>query len=165
MRGDVGGLGAYFDDAGVNLMHDEWFDPMSAATRALLRLARREAPDLLLNLHSCAGPPHPQQTDYVPMEIKQRVRELADRCYKKMDDAAIPRHGPPAVQPDQWRQSAPPPLNLTSALYHAGTELPITFESTHGVESPQTPEGVSYDALLQTHHLLFQAAAGELATG
>ncbi|PYI84542.1 MAG: hypothetical protein DME26_13080, partial [Verrucomicrobia bacterium] len=46
MRGpDVATLGAYWNDEGINLMHDEWFDPMAGATRALFRLAREEAPD------------------------------------------------------------------------------------------------------------------------
>jgi hypothetical protein len=45
MRGAaVGTLGAYFNDDGINLMHDEWFDPMAAETRAYLKLAREEAP-------------------------------------------------------------------------------------------------------------------------
>src|SRR6266700_4426070 len=53
MRGAaVGTLGAYFNDAGINLMHDEWFQPMAEETRGFLRLAREEAPDFIVSLHS-----------------------------------------------------------------------------------------------------------------
>jgi hypothetical protein len=54
MRGQaVGTLGAYFNDDGVNLMHDEWFDPMAAETRAFFRvapLARQRAIDRAVGL-------------------------------------------------------------------------------------------------------------------
>ncbi|HZN57314.1 MAG TPA: M14 family zinc carboxypeptidase, partial [Planctomycetota bacterium] len=42
MKGDVGILGAYFNDDGINLMHDDFFSPMAEETKALLRVAREE---------------------------------------------------------------------------------------------------------------------------
>ena len=45
MVGDVGILGAYFNDDGVNPMHDDFFLPMASETEAILRLAREEARD------------------------------------------------------------------------------------------------------------------------
>ena len=54
---DVGHLGAYFDDAGVNPMHDEFFDPMGPSAPAILEVSRREAPDVAVSLHSYAQPP------------------------------------------------------------------------------------------------------------
>src|SRR5262249_60026180 len=66
MRADGGCLGAYFNDDGINLMHDEFSVPMAAETRALLRLAREEAPDYILNLHSHGVLPEILPTAYVP---------------------------------------------------------------------------------------------------
>jgi hypothetical protein len=57
MKGDVGILGAYFNDDGVNLMHDDFFLPMARETDAILRLARGEAPDVAVSLHSHESPP------------------------------------------------------------------------------------------------------------
>ena len=58
MRGPaVGRLGAYFNDDGVNLMHDEWFEPMAPETKAFFQLARQEAPDFIISLHSHASRP------------------------------------------------------------------------------------------------------------
>jgi hypothetical protein len=43
MRGpQVKTLGAYWNDAAVNLMHDEWFDAMAPETIAFFRLAARK---------------------------------------------------------------------------------------------------------------------------
>ena len=35
MIGDVGILGAYFNDDGINMMHDDFFDPMADETKAI----------------------------------------------------------------------------------------------------------------------------------
>ena len=40
----VGAVGAYFNHDGVNLMHDEWSEPMAAEARAFFRLARKRRP-------------------------------------------------------------------------------------------------------------------------
>src|SRR5690554_2623360 len=40
MKGDVGILGGYYNDAGINIMHDDFFSPMTAETRAILDVAR-----------------------------------------------------------------------------------------------------------------------------
>lgn len=51
MRGDVGILGAYFNDDGINPMHDEFFAPMAEETKAIVQVARQEAPDITVSLH------------------------------------------------------------------------------------------------------------------
>src|SRR5712691_816881 len=71
MRRDGGLLGAYFNDNGVNLMHDEFFAPLAPETKALLRLAREEAPDYILNLHSHGVNPEILATAYVPRYCKE----------------------------------------------------------------------------------------------
>src|SRR5436190_5496141 len=78
MRGSaVGTLGAYFNDAGVNLMHDEWFQPMAEETRAFLRLAREEAPDFIVSLHSHESSPSVEPTAYIPRTFKETIRAFA----------------------------------------------------------------------------------------
>ena len=51
----IGFMGCYFDDAGINPMHDEFFAPMSTEAPAMMRVATEEGPDMLVSLHSCAG--------------------------------------------------------------------------------------------------------------
>jgi predicted acyltransferase len=43
MKGDVGILGGYFNDNGINIMHDDFFMPMIEETNAILKVVRDEA--------------------------------------------------------------------------------------------------------------------------
>ena len=157
MRGDVGILGAYYDDGGVNLMHDEWHAPMSDTTAALLRLAADEAPDVLLNLHGHESPPAVLGAAYVPEAVKHQIAAFATRCYHALEARGIPHGSVPAVGPDGPPGTPPPALNLTSAFFHAGVSLPMTFESPQGLTDGRVAFG--YPAILALHHALFEAAA------
>jgi len=46
--------GGYPNDAGVNIQHDDFFGKRQPETQALLNLAERERPDLILNMHTGA---------------------------------------------------------------------------------------------------------------
>lgn len=160
MRGDVGFLGGYFDDAGVNLMHDEWFAPLSPVTRALLELARDEGPDLLLNLHSHNFPPVVLPSAYVPVSTKLELARFSERFCGKLEEAGIRHGGVPSVAEDGPAGVVPPALNLTGMFFHAGAALPLTFESPHGLLGLEQEFG--YGTILRIHHLLFEAAAEHL---
>jgi hypothetical protein len=116
MRGAaVGTLGAYFNDDGVNLMHDEWFDPMAAETRAYLKLAREEAPDFIVSLHSHASHPSVEPTAYVTRVTKELIQKFGDRLQKRYADAGLPhRSGGP--EPKEDGATFPPP-RLTFAAH------------------------------------------------
>jgi len=156
MSGDVGILGAYFDDAGVNLMHDEWVAPMSGTTRALLRLVADEAPDLLLNLHGHGSPPMVCKTAYVPMAAKRRIVAFAEHVYARLEAAGIAHHRIPAAAPDGEGDGPPPALNLTSLCWHAGAALAMTVESPQGLSDARA--AFDYPTILRLHHVLFEAA-------
>src|SRR5436190_6634163 len=91
MRGAVvGELGAYFNDDGVNLMHDEWFDPMAAETRAFFRLVREEAPDYIVSHHSHASAPSIEPTAYVPRSVKETIQQIGDRVQRRYAGSGLP---------------------------------------------------------------------------
>jgi hypothetical protein len=48
--------GGYPNDAGVNLMHDDFFGSRQPETNALFDLVAKEKPDLILNMHTGAPP-------------------------------------------------------------------------------------------------------------
>src|SRR5436190_242075 len=84
MRGAaVGKLGAYWNDDGVNLMHDEWFEPMAPETRAFFKLAREEGPDFIVSLHSHGSSPSVEPTAYAPRTMKETLKDLGDRVQKR----------------------------------------------------------------------------------
>ena len=155
MRGpEVATLGAYWNDKAVNLMHDEWFDPMSPETVAFFRLARDEAPDFIVSLHSHAVPPSIEPTAYVPWTIKQTMQMLGDRLQKRYADASLP-HRPGGPKPAEDGMKFPPPsFNLSSALHHACGGVSFVFETPCGVRTPPYPK-VTHDQLLDIQMLFY----------
>ena len=129
---DVQFLGCYFNDAGINPMHDEWFAPMGPEAPALLKLAREEGPDLAVSLHSHGSKPALLRPAYVPAEVQEDIRTLAQKCYALCDERNLPHGNPFAVSPEGGKN--PASFNLTSALHHTSGARSFTFECPHGVQ-------------------------------
>jgi hypothetical protein len=155
MRGAVVGvLGAYFNDDGVNLMHDEWFEPMAEETRAYLRLTREEAPDFIVILHSHESRPSVEPTAYVPRTVKETIRAFADRLYQRYRSAGLPaREAGPEVQ-DDGVAFPPPAFNLASALHHTCGGVAFIHECTAGARYHSVPE-VTHEQILDFEMLLY----------
>lgn len=153
MRGAVvRKLGAYFNDEGVNLMHDDWFAPMAAETRALVKLATDEAPDFIVSLHSHGSQPSVEPTAYVTEAVKRSIQEFGSRLYARYAKAGLPaRTTPPPVQPD-GAAFPPPSFNLASALHHACGAVSFVHECTAGI-MPQVR--LDLEGLLDVEMILF----------
>ena len=154
MKGDVGLLGAYFNDDGVNLMHDEFFAPMAEETRALLRVAREEAPDFILLLHSHAQPPEILPTAYVPRFQKEMIARFGERLGERYREAGLPTGRTPVVAEDGAKYP-PPSFNLTSALHHVCGGVSMLFECPHGSKETKYPQ-VTHDQILDLQLILYQ---------
>lgn len=154
MKGDVGFLGAYFNNDGVNPMHDEFFAPMANETKALLDTARKHAPDYILNLHSHGHAPLLLRTAYVPRfheEIRHAISRSLEAQYRSRD---LPAGETLSLQID-GEQYPPPSFNLTSALHHVCGAVSILFECPHGLQEDQYPD-VNHDEILDIQMLLYQ---------
>ncbi len=159
MQGDVGILGGYFDDRGINLMHDEWYEPMSKATGPLLKQVAQEAPDLLLDMHSYEIDAGILETVYIPKTLKQEiVRYTQQYVYPRIQHYGIRTASLPPVYAEGEEGAMHPPLNLTSMCYHAGATLPCVFESPHGLAENMH----SYEQLHNLHLALIESAAAYL---
>jgi hypothetical protein len=154
MRGDVGFLGAYFNDGGVNLMHDEFFAPMAEETKALLRVAREEAPDFILNLHSHGAAPQVLATSYVPKFHKEMEARFAARLMARYRAVGLPA-GPIPVPSWDGAEYPPPSFNLTSALHHVSGAVSLLFECPHGLKDEQYPK-VTFDTILDLQLILYE---------
>lgn len=156
MRGpEVATLGAYWNDDAINLMHDEWFDPMAPETRALFRVARNEAPDFIVSLHSHGSNPSIEPTAYVPRTVKETIKSFGDRLQRRYAEAGLPhRAGGPAPVEDGLK-FPPPSFNLTSALHHACGAVSFVHETCLGVRTPPYAQ-VTYDQLLDIQMLLYE---------
>ncbi len=159
MKGDVGILGAYFNNDGINIMQDEYFAPMAKETTAILEIARLEAPDMAVSLHSHENRPIILQPAYVAMFMKYRVHELAQNLNERYKSAGL------AYYPEDWfwtpRADDPefPPkttFNLISALHHISGTMAFTFECSHGsLPDDSTEPIVNYDDILTIQLTLY----------
>lgn len=160
MIGDVGILGAYFNDNGVNIMHDDFFCPMAEETKAILKIARDEAPDMTVSLHSYELPPSILLDAYLPFFIKERVASLAMRLNERYKQLGL------SHMPEGWKaeatiddESFPPrkPFNLISALHHISGTMSFTFECSHGTTNSETRIPiVTYEDILDIELTLYQ---------
>ncbi len=161
MKGDVGILGAYFNDDGVNLMHDDFFLPMARETEAILRLARREAPDMAVSLHSHEHPPVVLQASYVPVFLKERIRDFSARLKSRHEREGLPYGSVVEPQADDPRPGPSSSFNLTSALHHVSGAMAFTFECSHGSVSEESPAPlVSHAQILDIQLTLYEEMLG-----
>ncbi len=147
MIGDVGIPGAYYDDNGVNLAHDEWVAPMSPVTDAIQRLIREEGPDLALNLHGHEAAHGFHLTPYLPRDAEARARQFMAGAAAFCADRSIDIHAPdsPAIRG----------LNQTAMWYHLGASISLTFEACQGL-CDCGPDGITPDGTLDVLHALFE---------
>lgn len=150
----VAHLGGYFNDGGINLMHDNFFSPMAEETKRLMELVDRESSDATVLLHggsNCIN--HILPTQYVPPFFANKQNRLVDKVHAGYQAKGIPFrpvYGSGIDQPN----SAPPSFNLTSALHHVSGGLSMTFESNMALDAPGAR--YSYEEILEGHYILFE---------
>ncbi|MBO9609852.1 MAG: hypothetical protein J7639_28100 [Paenibacillaceae bacterium] len=150
----VSHLGGYFNDDGINLMHDNFFAPMAAETKLLMELADSEAADATVLLHGGANTVnHILPLHYAPAYILELQNKFLDQLY----DACL------AKELKFWRLYSelaaspgypPPSFNLTSALHHLTGGLSMTYECNMSLDAPG--ERFSYAEMLDSHLVLFE---------
>ncbi len=151
---EIGFLGCYFNDAGINPMHDEFFAPMGPEAPAILRVARDEGPDLAVSLHSHGSRPTILRPAYVPLEIQQEILTLAEAHNALLAARNLPHGGVFAPQPEQGE--IPAPFNLVSALYHVSGAAAFTHECPHGIAGDKMCQ-VSLQQILDVQLALYEA--------
>jgi len=159
MKGNVALLGAYFNDDGINMMHDDFFAPMAEETKAIMDIARTEVPDMTVSLHSHENKPRILQASYVPWFMKERIDELIRQLNQRYKKEGIPWYpsdwlGGPSKEDEEF-----PPrnsFNLISALHQVSGTMAFTFECSHGCVPKSNPKPfVSYDDILDIELLLY----------
>ncbi|MFH1923869.1 MAG: M14 family zinc carboxypeptidase [Planctomycetota bacterium] len=154
MGKEIGWMGCYFNDTGINPMHDEFFAPMGPEAPAILRVAMEEGPDLAVSLHSHGSSPVVLRPAYVPMEIQAEMRSLAERFNALMAERSLPHGGLFDPKPESGEH--PAPFNLTSAIYHVSGAATFTFECPHGIADDKMCQ-VTFDHILDVQLGLYEA--------
>lgn len=154
IRDAVEHLGAYFNDAGINLMHDNFFLPMAEETKGLMKLVDEEAVDATILLHggaNCIN--HIVPSRYVPLYMKERQYDFTRKLHEACSAKGL-KFGLIALNEQDGKVAPPPSFNLTSALHHLSGGLSMTYESNMGLDAPG--ECYSYEDLLEHHFVLFE---------
>jgi hypothetical protein len=151
---EIGWLGCYFNDDGINPMHDEFFAPMGPEAPAILKVAMEEGPDLAVSLHSHGSAPAVLRPAYVPMEIQEEVRGLAASHNTLLAERSLPHGGVFEAKPEGG--DVPSPFNLTSALYHISGATSFTHECPHGIVGEKMCQ-VTFDEILDIQLTLYEA--------
>ena len=144
-------LGSYFDDNGINLMHDDFFNPWSETTKFIMDILDKYVPDVTCLLHggSCAkqlilGP------TFVPYYYREEVHKLmlrlSERCKRNGLDF---EERPLGVIEDDKSV-----FNAVSAYTAKCGTICFTYESNQGIGG----ESLCYtpDVIYKHHMLLFE---------
>lgn len=161
IAGAVEFLGGYFNDDGINLMHDQFFKPMAQETRLLLELMETEQVDCVLQLHGGSNSVSALlQTAYVPREINEAIAELQKRCNAVGEPMGLPFS--PAKLPEKESGETPPSFNLASALHHVNGAISAVFESNECIiDYPGIKQ--TRDEIIQSHMILFEEVCRMMA--
>lgn len=148
-------IGSYFNDNGVNLMHDNFFHPMARETQALLDLADAERADYIMQLHGGSNSLNAfLPTQYVTQEVNEAIHALSVRC-----DAAARAEGLSfrICNPPEARENGktPPSFNLASALHHVCGGMSAVFESNQCVTDLPGAK-LTHEEVYRSHLILFE---------
>lgn len=151
---DTAFLGGYFNDDGINIMHDLFFHPMARETQAILDLAAAERADCTLHLHGGTNSVNDLlPTAYVTEETSATLRALAERCRDATQKEGLNFSVPHL--PGKECGPTPPSFNLASAVHHVSGGVSAVFESNQCIEgTPGTR--LSKEEILRAHMILFE---------
>lgn len=160
IKGKVGYLGGYFNDDGVNLMHDNFFGKKAAETEALLQMTEAYAPDFSVLLHGGTnGISHLIAPTYAPPAITDEVVRFGDAMRCRCLAENLPFAGGVSGGEDQ---DPPVSFNLISAMYHLCGAPCITYESNQGLTDGETDVSMTHAQIYRQHWILFETLCDHL---
>ena len=151
-------LGAYYNDDGINLMHDNFNFPMAEETKLLLKAADKYVPDITVLFHGCANA---RSEILIPNGVhpyfKDKAYEISEVLSLKCNSEQIPfTLSKPRYGYDEPIHNT----NLVSVITSVCGELCITYESNQGLSECENQ--LSYD-MIDRQHTLFLETLHEFA--
>ena len=104
-----------------------------------------------------------EPTAYVPQTTKARIKEFADRLYKRYREAKLPSRTAGPEPKEDGLHFPPPSFNLCSALHHACGGVAFVHECCNGARTapyPRVAHEQILDVQLLLHDELFRYAVG-----
>ena len=147
-------LGAYYNDDGVNMMHDNFSFLMAEETKLLLEIADRFAPDITVLLHGCAGA---RSELLMPKAVHKHFKDEAYRFSKELTERCAEKDISLTLSAPLYGDDEPiHSYNLVSAITNTCGELCTVYECNQGLED--SIHKISYEAMYKQHLILFELA-------
>ena len=148
-------LGGYFNDDGVNMMHEDFFGGnLSTGTLAVLDVCRDDAPDYSILLHGGSNTTCCMlSTEYSSGENKKEIYEVDVRVKAACDKANVRYAARDIKYPEE--NENPQSFNLPCAMYHCCGTPSVTFESNQGL-CDRGNIIYDYDEIYKAHMILFE---------
>lgn len=151
-------LGGYFNDDGVNLMHDNFFGKKANETEALFQVCEQYVPDFTVLLHggtNCKN--HILGPAYAPLAIKQTVADFEQILKRNCQEKELELYTPNTNFDYGENKNPPVSFNLPSALTQLCGEPCVTYESNQGLADYPNGRGYSCDEIYNHHLILFKS--------
>ncbi len=161
IKDHVAYLGGYFNDDGINMMHDSFFGRASNETQNVLDVCCDYAPDVSVLCHGGDNSkPHMTSLAYASGNAKRAMTDIAIRIAEKYGAAGLPTDGfsnPKERFESRKSEDAEMPgsFNLISAMHHSSGEPCITFESNQGLVK-ENSVAFDNDQIYLSHMLMFE---------
>ena len=137
IKDHVAYLGGYFNDDGVNMMHDNFFGHNANETQNVLDICSEYAPDVAVLCHGGSNcPPLFTTLEYASMNAKREMIEMAKLIRPKYEKAGLIGFENLGYGLDSRKDedaAVPASFNLISAMHHCCGAPCITFESNQGL--------------------------------
>lgn len=151
-------MGGYFNDDGVNLMHDNFFAPMAPETQHLLRICSAYAPDFMLSIHGHAGCGGGSLIPAVfePDADTERLTQLEARlipAFERVGSRFFPNVRSACRGDNRC-------FNLIDACHFCCGGISATYESDQGVIRSDEDYALlenRYDIILNSHREMYMA--------
>lgn len=128
-------MGGYYNAAGVNLQHDDFFGPQVAPENGAIRsLFQREIPDAFITFHAHGAPAAVLTPDaYLSPGCQRKQIEAAGFILAKLHAAGIPFLSPDKIVTPPWS------FFFQTWLYQMTGATPLLFEFCHGLDMRPYP--------------------------
>ena len=161
IKDHVSFLGTYYNDDGINIVHDDFFGEKANETRAIFEISERESPDVTIHLHGGGSVINEiDHADHMPLYAKEWVQELKMRVKAETDKLGLPS----LINQIRKEDFCPPrTFNLFSALHFLCGTISILYESNQGLNltgerelDPAWETVFSFEEILILHYVLFE---------
>lgn len=150
----AGHLGSYYNDDGVNLMHDDFFAPMANETKFLLDTVDEYVPDATVLLHGGSNSPsHILAPTCVPEYFKSEARHIAINFQRRCDENGLYSSIRGFENVDT---NLPVRFNAASAVVIKCGELCFTYETNQGLEDYDGYIRYTPEQIYLQHTILFE---------